>query len=127
MTYNTHARVRILEFLRLNSDKAFCAGEILSAISEDKLVKSTLFRQLSSLCEAGKIKRIANEKHREVKYQYIDFESCHEHLHLKCKSCGRLLHLDSELSQLLEQKLLSGCKFTLDKSAWLTGKCDKCI
>ncbi len=125
MSYNTEAREKILDFLKETKGAEFSAEEILRGMGDTKTAKSTLFRQLSMLNGEGKIKRIASSTGRAVKYQYLSDDCC-EHLHLKCSSCGKLIHLEKELSHTLEKELFSKMSFTLDKNALLSGLCLDC-
>ena len=45
---------------------------------------------------------------------------------LKCKDCGRLIHLDDDISHLVENEILKLKGFALDEGALLYGRCDKC-
>ncbi len=126
MVYKTEARNRIIDFLKSDSSAAFTAEEIFFAVSEYGIGRSTVFRQLSKLSSSGEIKRMSDELCRSVKYQYLDTHACHEHLHLKCKSCGKLIHLDGELSRLFEEKILSTEHFSVDTGTFLPGICEGC-
>ena len=105
MTYNTESHKKILDFLKQNKEKSFSAEEILAHVSQNGAAKSTVFRQLAKLSQNSEIKRIASASNRSVRYQFIDREHCSEHLHLKCSSCGRLIHLDDELTHFFEEKI----------------------
>ncbi len=126
MFYRTEARKAILEFLKSDKEKAFSADEIFSGINSLGTAKSTLFRQLASLSNTKEIKRIRSESKRSVKYQYFDKESCLLHLHLKCRVCGKLIHICKELSESLENEILKAESFFIDKDALLPGTCLVC-
>ena len=127
MIYNTESRKKILEFLRDNKDKSFSAEEIFSAVFKSGAGKSTVFRQLAKLTEELEIKRLADSRDRSVRYQYLDRESCRAHLHLKCYRCGKLIHLDDELTSLFEKNVKSSKRFSIDMSAFIPGVCDNCV
>ena len=126
MTYNTETRERRIEFLKNNKEKSFSAEEIFSNLSENGASKSTVFRQLSKLTQDFEIKRIASESSRSVRYQFLDREHCGAHLHLKCSSCGKLLHLDNDVTEFFEKSIKSAKKFSIDTGAFIPGICDKC-
>ena len=127
MTYNTESHKKILDFLKQNKEKSFSAEEILAHVSQNGAAKSTVFRQLAKLSQNSEIKRIASASNRSVRYQFIDREHCSEHLHLKCSSCGRLIHLDDELTHFFEEKIKNSKSFSIDMSAFIPGICDGCI
>ena len=128
MTYNTERRTRILEFMKENADKSFTIEEICSGILHGEGGKSTVYRQVSSLYNEGLLRRISGEGARAPSYQYLDKSAhCDSHLHLKCKECGKLIHLDGELSCALERRILKTEGFTLDGGALLYGRCEGCV
>ena len=127
MIYNTEKRAELLDFLKRGRGQAFSIEEICAAILNDGHGKSTVYRLISKLVDEGEVRRIADGKTRHVTYQYIHSGHCAEHLHLKCKECGKLIHLDGELSSALEERILKTKGFMLDLGALLYGKCEKCI
>lgn len=126
MTYNTETRVKIIELLRTNKE-SFSAEEIFSALSGGGASKSTVFRQLAKLTQDFEIKRITSENSRSVRYQYVDRENCGAHLHLKCSSCGKLLHLDNDVTEFFEKCIKSTKKFSIDTGAFIPGVCEACV
>ena len=126
MTYNTEKRTAVLEFLEKNSSSAFTIDEIAERLSPDGSGKSTYYRLVSKLVEEGVIKRISDEKTRHTTYQYLGSTGCGEHLHLKCKECGKLIHLDHSTSHAVENKILEMGGFSIDEGAILFGKCKGC-
>ena len=126
MTYNTETRERLIEFLRENKEKSFSAEEIFSSLAESGASKSTVFRQLAKLSQDAEIKRITSENSRSVRYQFVDREHCGAHLHLKCSSCGKLLHLDNDVTEFFEKSIKSAKKFSIDTGAFISGVCEKC-
>ena len=125
--YNTQKNREIIEFLKENKDRAFCAEEISRALNSDQKGKSTVYRQLKKLVENGNVKRLADAETRRVTYQYLDKVSCSCHLHLKCVVCGKLIHMSDSISASLKSILLSCENFTLDQSSLLLGKCSDCL
>ncbi len=126
MIYNTEKRTELLDFLKLGEGRAFTIEEICAAILKDGRGKSTVYRLISKLVDEGEVRRIADGKTRHVTYQYIHSGHCAEHLHLKCKECGRLIHLDGKLSCALGERILKTEGFILDGGALLYGKCGNC-
>ncbi len=125
MTYNTEKKAQILALLRENCGKAMTVEEIAASLYKDG-GKSTVYRIISRMVADGSVRKITDPKTRHTTYQYIGGEECHEHLHLKCAECGRLIHLDGETSHLLRDKLMSASHFTLDESTLLFGRCEGC-
>ena len=127
MTYNTEKRAEIIRLFKKCGGQAFSAEDIATAILNDGHGKSTVYRLISKLVDEGELRRISDGKTRRVTYQFIHTGHCSEHLHLKCKECGKLIHLDDEISHMLENRIMSAKGFALDDGALLYGKCKSCI
>lgn len=126
MIYNTEKRTKLLDFLKRNSGQAFSAEQICNGILDGGSGKSTVYRLISQLVDDGCVRRISDAKTRSVTYQYIGMGRCREHLHLKCKDCGILIHLDDVTSHILEKRILKSEGFTLDEGALIYGRCEAC-
>ena len=124
MKYNTKRREEIASFLMNNSERAFTSEQIACAVLDGDSGRSTVYRLLSELVADGCIRRITDGT-RHVTYQYVGGEHCHHHLHLKCKGCGRLIHLDESTSREVEERL-STSGFTIDGGELLLGTCSDC-
>ncbi len=126
MTYNTEKRAEILEFFSNGGGQAYSAEDICSAILTDGRGKSTVYRLLSKLVDQGILLRISDGKTRHITYQCVHTGTCSEHLHLKCKGCGRLIHLDEETSHSLGVSIFKTKGFKIDEGALLYGRCQRC-
>lgn len=126
MTYNTTARSRLLSFLQSNSERAFTLEEICGALLDGGHGRSTVYRLVPQLVGAGCVRRISDGRTRRVTYQFVGGAACAEHLHLKCNECGKLIHLDREISHALEDALKKSRGFTLDEGTLIFGRCKDC-
>ena len=126
MTYNTEKRKELLSFLSAHHDKSYTIDEICDCILTGGSGKSTVYRQISKLVECGSVRKISDEKTRHVTYQYVGDEHCAFHLHLKCKECGTLIHLDSATSNLLEEKIKDIKGFAIEVGSLIYGVCENC-
>ena len=126
MGYTTGKRERIIDFMSRNKDRAFALEEICDATTDGGKGKSTVYRLVSELVGEGRLTRLSDGRTRHCTYQYVGTEACHGHLHLKCKGCGRLVHLDEKVSEKLEATVLKAGGFLIDEGALLFGKCEKC-
>ena len=126
MTYNTEKRTELLNYLKSCNGRAMTVDEICGAILTDGRGRSTVYRLISRLVDEGSLRRISDGKTRRVTYQYIYSGSCAEHLHLKCKECGMLIHLDDVTSHILEKRIMKREGFMLDEGALLYGICERC-
>ena len=126
MTYNTEKRERILKLFASSENLTYTAEEVSSLILEDGRGKSTVYRLLSKLEAEGILRKISNDETGIFEYQYINRGKCAEHFHLKCKSCGKLIHLDEKTSKLLESRIKLEESFEIDLGALIYGKCVNC-
>ena len=125
MIYNTERRNEIIKLLSSESDKAFTTEEICERILTSG-GKSTVYRIISELTAKGIIKKLSDSNTRHVRYQYLGNKTCSEHLHLKCKICERLIHLDRQTSELIMNSIKNNEGFVLDPTEILNGLCTGC-
>ena len=126
MKYNTGKKQQILEFLSSNSHLAFTLEEISESVAPGGKGKSTVYSIVSELVEGAVVKRISDGKTRHCSYQYIGNGECKSHLHLKCRDCGKLIHLDKDVSDNFTSALRESGGFMLEDGCILFGKCTNC-
>ncbi len=128
MTYKTHQRSLITDFLKKES------GHITAELIAVKLKESgtpvgltTVYRALSSLEKSGQVRKFIADGC--ACYQYIDTDAkcCSEHLHFKCDSCGKLFHVDCDILKDISSHVKSDHNFTLNSSKTVFyGTCGAC-
>ena len=126
MKYTTGKKEAIVAFLSENCEKSFSLEEIAERITPDGKGKSTVYRLVAELVDTGDIKRLSDAKTRHCTYQYVGREECHSHLHLKCRDCGKLIHLNDKISSELTCALRTAGGFALDEGCIFYGKCISC-
>ena len=124
-TYHTHQRTSLLNFLKENSDKAFTIEEIIASLSEP-ISQSTVYRLMTKLVEESLVHRTVKGNSRSFVYQYISDEKCENHLHMKCTDCGKVYHLDSGVTSIIQNNIKSNTSFEIDSHTVLLGKCGDC-
>ena len=130
-TYNTEQKKQLIDFMTRHAQTAFSADETAKGLEEElgenAPGKSTVYRLLSRLCEEGKVKRFTERGERQSYYQIVAGKHCDRHLHLKCMSCGKLLHMSDEESEKLLGEVLSASEFFVDReNTVLYGRCAEC-
>ena len=124
-TYDTEQRRTLLAVLEENPDRFFSAAELEKMC--DKLNPSTVYRILGRLVDEGKAERSASSDGRQFVYRYTAASGCAEHLHLKCKKCGQIVHLEDREAEELLTALMKKCDFTIDEAqSLLVGVCSDC-
>ena len=85
------------------------ADEIYEAIVTEhpNISRATVYRNLNSLSEMGDIRKI------EIPGGAARFDHmCHDHCHVKCEKCGRVIDVDMEYITGLEKNIKNDCGFT---------------
>lgn len=128
-SYHTEQRKILLDFLSRNRDRSFTIDEITAGIEEsgETLARSTVYRLASKLEGEGVLRRFVKSDSRSASYQLSACEHCDSHLHLKCVSCGKLFHMDEQVSDELVSKIRALSSFSVDEhESVLYGKCWMC-
>lgn len=129
--YVTEQKKILQRILEENKDRAYTVDELVNIMKqthgENAPGKSTVYRLITNLLNEGKVKKFSKADTRKAAYQIILGEHCDCHLHLKCLDCGKLLHLDEEVSDKLLCAVMSNSDFTVNEEATvLFGKCGSC-
>ncbi|MBP3242718.1 MAG: transcriptional repressor [Ruminococcus sp.] len=128
--YNTRQKEKLLDFLIKNKHKHNNVQEISAYLAEEgsPLGTATIYRQLDKLVDAGVVRKYSFDSKTGACYQYIDGgQACHEHFHLKCLSCGKLIHLDCDHLMSINQHIAQSHGFIIDPSQTVFyGKCADC-
>ncbi len=129
--YKTHQREAVMNFLSEHGDVQYSIDELAQALAEeygeDAPGKSTVYRLINRLFEDGTVRRFEKNNSRQFVYQIAGGEECHHHLHMKCLSCGRLLHMEHELSEELIELIYGDSDFAVDQEqTTLFGCCKEC-
>lgn len=129
--YRTKQRAAILQYFKSHPHAHLTAEELSDAlrISGVSVGKSTIYRALEKLVEAGVVRRFSIAPGESACYQYAggDCHTCHAHFHLKCTVCGTLYHIECEHLDELTTHLGAKHNFTVDYAKTvLYGTCDPC-
>lgn len=129
-TYNTSGRMRLTAFLSRNQHRQYTVEELCAEMTGEGLVvsKSSLYRQLEKLCEAGEVRKFREADGASSFFQYVgDDAECAKHLHLKCQLCGKLIHLHCDMAGELVAHIADEHGFRIDsKKSVLYGLCREC-
>lgn len=133
--YQTEGRRRLLSFLLDHPDRQYTVDEIRDALDETAAAKgntaragkSSLYRQLSQLCEDGTVRKFRSDTQSSFVYQLMSHTDCQHHFHLKCLACGKLVHLECGLSEELLEHIGKDHHFRVDSGrSILYGFCEGC-
>lgn len=124
--YHTQQRKTLIDFLQKNREQSFTIEEIINSIGQSEISQSTAYRLITKLVEDGIVRRTAGDTGRSFVYQYINTEKCEGHLHMKCTGCGKVYHLDSGITSIIQNDIKSSANFEIDSHTVLLGKCNTC-
>ena len=127
--YNTEQKKLLLDFLEKNHDSSYTIEEITNELKARGATvgKSTVYRLMTRLVEEKRVKRQLSDGSRKAIYRIPLDSHCHNHLHLQCIKCGKVLHLDEEVSDKLLDTVKQINNFSVsEEDTVLMGKCADC-
>ena len=116
--YNTKQKEILLKFLRENSSEHITVQKIYNFMNNagTPMGTATIYRQLDKLVEQGLVRK------------YLLDGRSGEHYHLKCTSCGKLIHLDCNFLNDISKHILEHHGFIVDNSKTVFyGQCSECL
>ena len=122
--YKTSQKEMLLDFLVKNKEKHTNVQEISAYLRSEgtPVGTATIYRQLDRLVESGNVRKFVIDGKTGACYQYIENEKeCREHFHLKCLSCGKLIHLSCGQLIGINRHIAEHHGFTV-----FYGKCAEC-
>lgn len=130
MSYRTRAKDAIAEYLKQHSDHSFSAYDVNEYMQEKgiQMNLTTVYRNLDRLTESGEIMRYKTAGDEFSRYQCAKpHAGCSSHLHMQCRECGRILHLECGFMQELKEHLEEHHGFALEcQGSVLMGLCRQC-
>ena len=129
-SYTTKQGELILSLLKNEAGRHFTADDIIKSLSADgkSVGKATVYRHLEKLIKAGCVRKYIVDEGSSACYEYIGEEKhCHEHYHLKCSLCGKLLHVKCEYLDEVSAHILGHHGFVISpEKTVLYGICEDC-
>lgn len=126
--YHTKQSDIILDCLKEMQDNAVSAEEIESILKEQgsPVGKTTIYRHLLKYEKDGIVRKLTPPSAKSALFQMTK-NNCHEHLHLRCTKCGKILHLECKFMNMLDKHIKQHHGFSADyNSSVIYGICDKC-
>ncbi len=129
--YITMQKKALRGFLQKHSDRAYTVEELIESMQNEFKTempgKSTVYRLITKMLEEGSVKKFPQTGSRRFVYQAVECGKCSQHLHLKCTSCGKLLHMNHEVSDKILNQVKSDAFFEIDEEETvLMGVCTDC-
>lgn len=128
--YRTKQREAILSFLKNSNATHLTIDDVTDymKLQGEKVGRTTIYRYMEKLANQGILRKYFIEEGAGACYQYVDGgEQCHEHYHLKCLKCSRLLHIECDFLSGLEKHILEHHMFQVDNTKTVFyGLCCEC-
>ncbi len=130
--YSTRAKTTILDIFKNNPNSQLSAAQVYEMLSKDGSVinLATVYRNLDRMCEEKviiKFKAIDNSGFLYKYAQTTEGLHCFEHLHLQCKKCGKMIHLDCDFMKEISGHLLKHHDFMVAcEGSVIMGLCKDC-
>lgn len=123
ITYKTRQRDEILRFFTEHKDQCFSARDLIGQVDAGE---ATVFRALSTLTNEGKLKKFTGGSGGSAYYQ-LNASECALHIHLKCRGCGKLIHVDCAFMEEILSHFRNEHAFTVDcGQTVIYGLCGDC-
>lgn len=128
--YHTKCKDSIISFIEQRKDTTFTAADVLSFLNEQNLSVNvtTVYRNIEKLTENGVLIKRKSADNESCEYQTATVDSCHNHIHMQCSSCGKLFHLECDFMHDIAKHLNEHHHFALDcTDSMLKGLCEQCL
>ena len=127
--YKTKQSEAVLDYIISCGDTHITAAQIVEHFEKEEVSigRTTVYRHLDKLTEAGKVRRYITDGITGACYQYVEREDCRSHFHLKCESCGELLHFECEKLDGLQHHISTNHAFQINMLRTVFyGMCESC-
>ena len=117
MRTNTKAREAILSFLQTHTDRQFTVEDIANEVTLNgaKIPIATIYRTLVFFEEQKLVNKFIAPNANRACYQGIpQGRDCSKHYHLKCNTCGKLIHLDCDTMTTFTKHVADNHGFVVD-------------
>lgn len=124
----TPQRRAILDTIVENEGKHLTAEEIYDLVKEDcpEIGLATVYRTIVLLEEMGVVCRLDLGDNCS-RYELVHEEENHQHHHLICTQCSKVIEVEGDLLEALEQSIEEKYKFTIQNhSVRFFGICNEC-
>jgi Fe2+/Zn2+ uptake regulation proteins len=127
--YQTKQREYLLDYLSKKADSHVTALQIAAHFKENgiQVGTTTVYRQLEKLVAEGIVQKLVTDG--GACFQYVGEEDgAHAHYHMKCVSCGKLLHMHCGELKRLQNHIRHEHSFEIQPlKTTFYGECGNCL
>lgn len=130
--YSTRAKSDILEYFKSNPQLQISAQKVYENLEKNgsHLNLATVYRNLDRMSEEKILIRYKSMDNSGTLYRYAESVSghdCYDHLHLQCRRCGKLVHLECDFMNEISGHLKQHHGFTVEcEGSVIMGLCENC-
>ena len=125
----TPQRRAIVDILLKNNSEHLSSEEIYDLVRVEcpEIGLATVYRTMQLLDEVGVISKL-NLDDGCIRYELnLDKDDCHNHHHLICKKCGKIMEVKEDLLDSIENQIQELYKFNIvDHDVKFYGTCEDC-
>jgi len=129
--YSTKAREAILNHLKEKEGQHLTVKDVYDyfGAENNRIGKTTIYRQLDEFVKEGIVKRCVVDGGGATFFEYVGTrDDASDNYHVKCESCGRLVHLQCKEVSELWNHLLEKHSFKMNpQMTVIYGQCGNCI
>ena len=126
MKYHTKNKLKILNCFKKNKDKHLTIEQI-NVLLKHEVPLASIYRNVDDLLNEGVIRKYIVDNNNSACYQYAIDGDEHNHFHLLCSKCGKLIHLECSEVERLINHIEDEHGFQVDVSkVTLYGLCPDC-
>ena len=126
MKYHTKNKIAIINCLKENSNRHLTIEEIDGLLGH-KVPVSSIYRVIDELVNEGQVRKYIVDQNSSACFQYVGSNQCHEHFHLLCTKCGKLIHLECDEIEHIISHIQEEHNFAVDiTKTTLYGVCEEC-
>ena len=124
MNYKTKQKNKILEIIE-NRKNEFTIKEVYEELNQS-VGLTTIYRLVNKLINEKKLNKEIGKDNLNY-YQYLNICNNKNHFYLKCNKCLKLIHVDCDCINDIENHVLEKHKFYMNKeNIIINGICNKC-
>ena len=134
LKYKTKQREILIEYLEKFQGKHITASDVYEYFRSqgESIGQSTIYRQLESLVDEGIINKYIIDGNSPACFEYVGNDHHHDAgevcYHCKCQKCGKLIHLNCDELEKIQEHLFKDHRFKLDPIRTVFyGLCENCI
>ena len=134
LKYKTKQHEILIEYLEKFQGKHITASDVYEYFRSqgESIGQSTIYRQLESLVDEGIINKYIIDGNSPACFEYVGNDHHHDAgevcYHRKCQKCGKLIHLNCDELEEIQEHLFKDHRFKLDPIRTVFyGLCENCI